>query len=167
MVEGEKAGLPRKIVNGGQTGVDTAALEFALRNDIPYGGWIPKGRRNENGCVPKHFDRFVESDSQEYEVRTRLNVRDSDATAIITDGSASPGTELTMEVAAEFGRPCGLFEIDEGIESCAEALGTWLDEVRPLVLNVAGPRESEAPGIQAKAEAVLEMAIGKLDHPNP
>ena len=35
--------LMLKIVSGGQTGVDRAALDVAIERGIAYGGWCPKG----------------------------------------------------------------------------------------------------------------------------
>ena len=85
-----------KIVSGGQTGADRAALDVALELGLSTGGWIPRGRRAEDGAIPERYEELVESDSESYERRTELNVRDSDATVVFsfgppTGGSAAPG----------------------------------------------------------------------------
>ncbi|PSQ85488.1 MAG: molybdenum cofactor carrier, partial [Bacteroidetes bacterium QH_2_63_10] len=88
----------RKIISGGQTGVDRAALDAALAFNVPVGGWCPKGRRAEDGQIPDRYP-LEETPSEAYEQRTAWNVRDSDGTLIITDGSLEGGTALTMTEA--------------------------------------------------------------------
>lgn len=143
--------LPRKIVSGGQTGVDRAGLELALAIGIEHGGWCPRGRLAEDGTVPSRYE-LVENDSRDYSVRTRQNVVDSDATLILYERRLSGGTLLTKRVAGEVDRPCLCVPIDN--ESVA-AIRLWLKEVKPEVLNVAGPRESSSPGIEARALLIL------------
>ena len=94
----------RKIVSGGQTGVDRAALDAAMAHDVPVGGWCPKGRRAEDGVIPERYP-LKETPSDAYEQRTAWNVRDSDGTLLITDGALEGGTALTMQEAKRQGRP--------------------------------------------------------------
>ena len=84
-----------KIVSGGQTGADRAALDAALEVGFATGGWIPRGRRAEDGAVPERYGNLVETESDAYEPRTELNVRDSDATVIFSFGPAFGGSALT------------------------------------------------------------------------
>ncbi|NOD48712.1 MULTISPECIES: putative molybdenum carrier protein [unclassified Ruegeria] len=144
-----------KIISGGQTGVDLAALEFAMQLGLIYGGWIPKGRTNEAGGIPEHYSGLVEAFSSEPDVRTRLNVSSSDATLIITDGSESPGTNYTQQVALESAKPLMLVNLSGGTQSQIEQVQRWIASNKPLALNIAGPRESEAPGINVKALTFL------------
>lgn len=149
-----------KIISGGQTGVDTAALIYARSHGIPYGGWVPKGRTNEAGPIEQAFTGLVEAHDAIPDTRTRLNVGSSDATLIIWDGPrASPGTSATARFAEEMDRPCLEVQLSDGLEACAQQIRDWLARVDPVVLNVAGPRESEAPGIQDKAGRLLRMAL--------
>src|SRR6266851_4977853 len=94
-----------KIISGGQTGVDRAALDVALELGIPCGGWCPKGRRAEDGRIPKRYP-LVETPTPAYPVRTEWNVRDSDGTLVLARGQASGGTALTIEFATDYGKPC-------------------------------------------------------------
>src|SRR5437868_5122145 len=94
----------RKIVSGGQTGVDRAALDVAIALRIPHGGWCPAGRRAEDGAIPKRY-RMRETASREYRVRTTRNVEDADATLILCEGPPVGGTALTTRVAAERRKP--------------------------------------------------------------
>ncbi|MCA9243532.1 MAG: hypothetical protein KDA32_06230, partial [Phycisphaerales bacterium] len=93
------------IVTGGQTGVDRAAMDFAIEVGIPLCGWIPQGRLDEHGVIPARYPGLVESDDADPGVRTRLNVRDSDGTLIIARGQLAGGTRLTAEEAARLNRP--------------------------------------------------------------
>ncbi|RDC70987.1 molybdenum cofactor carrier [Rhodovulum sp. 12E13] len=152
---------PRRIVSGAQTGVDLAALDVALDLGFETGGWVPKGRRNEAGPIPEYYAGLVEAESAAPAVRTDLNVRDSDATLILArDAVESPGTALTERRARAHGRPCLRLTLDSGAEAAAEAIRRWLEDLRPPVLNVAGPRESSAPGIGDEARAALWAALG-------
>ena len=94
-----------KIVAGGQTGVDRAALEWALANGIPHGGWCPKGRKAEDGVIPPQF-QLRETGSDNYSIRTRRNVRDSGGTVIFSKSAdLTGGTKETAEFAKEIGKP--------------------------------------------------------------
>jgi hypothetical protein len=155
----DRAGLAR-IVSGGQTGVDRAALAFGRRTGIPVGGWCPAGGWAEDLVespgVLALFPELRPTPSSDPAERTRWNVRDSDATLVLTrDGVASPGTTLTVAIAEELGRRCLVAEVND-----SPAVRDWLDGfATAIVLNVAGPRESEAPGIQRDAEALLAAVL--------
>ncbi len=148
-----------KIVSGGQTGVDLAALEFALDHGILHGGWVPKGRTNEAGGIPLRFDNLTETKTRDVSERTKLNVRSSDATLIFVDGSISPGTQLTIEFAAEIGRPHLVVDVRDGVDSCARRVSVWMKSVPIGTLNVAGPRASEAPKIGTRVRAILQRSL--------
>jgi hypothetical protein len=147
--------IPSRIVSGGQTGVDRAGLEVAIALGIGHGGWCPKGRLSEDGSVPSRYE-LVENDSVEYKVRTAQNVADSDATLILHERPLSGGTLLTKRVAARLGKPHACFRITA---ESAGAIAQWLSEVRPEVLNVAGPRNSSDPGIEGRATELLMRAL--------
>src|SRR6266852_5932705 len=93
-----------KIVSGGQTGVDRAALDVALELGIPCGGWCPKGRRAEDGSIPDHYP-LRETSTAFYPQRTEWNVRDSDGTLVLTLGRPDGGTALTIELARRLPKP--------------------------------------------------------------
>lgn len=148
-----------KIVSGGQTGVDTAALDFAVANGLAYGGWVPRGRTNEAGKIPARFSDLVESDSTDVNVRTRLNVETSDATLVFVDGSISPGTQLTIDHAKDVGKPHCVLDVRNGIETCSKTLRDWLSKSAVEVLNVGGPRGSESPEIAEPVHAILVKGV--------
>ena len=150
-----------RIVSGGQTGADRAALDFALENGIPIGGWVPHGRLAEDGPIPDAYRGLRESASADPGVRTALNVRDSDATLIVSHGPLVGGSLLTLQEAERIGRPVLHLDLDRrSPASAGEALRRWLAEVEPSVLNVAGPRASEDPRIAFATRAVLRAALG-------
>jgi hypothetical protein len=145
-----------KIVSGGQTGADRAALDVALALGIPCGGWVPKGRLAEDGRIPETYPNLVEAGSPLPDVRTELNVRDSDATLLFSRGPLTGGSAYTCEVAARLGKPC--LHVDLAAMSrdgAVEAVRQWLEDVRPAVLNVAGPRASGDPEIYGLVRDVL------------
>lgn len=158
----ESEGGLQRIVSGGQTGVDRAALDAALALGISCGGWCPRDRKAEDGAVPPRY-LLRETPSDGYEQRTRWNVRDSDGTLIVTAGDPTGGTALTIEVAREWGRPLLVLDINGGAR--VEDIEGWLHVHRIRTLNVAGPRESQIPGIQARARVFLEILLDKALHP--
>jgi Circularly permutated YpsA SLOG family len=149
-----------KIMSGGQTGVDTAALEFAIETGIAHGGWVPKGRTNESGYISGRFCGLVEAADKRPITRTRLNIMSSDATLVITDGSPSTGTDATIRLAKLLEKPITIADLCAGIAEEAIATRRWLTRVNPAVLNIAGPRESEAPGIGKEAMQFLKRVFG-------
>ena len=145
-----------RIISGGQTGVDRAALDVALELGIPCGGWCPRGRRAESGPVPDRYP-LRETPSRDYPQRTAWNVRDADATLVLTRGSLRGGTALTVRVARQMARPVWVVDLLD-TPSLQSALA-WLGLHRIAVLNVAGPRESENPGIADQARAYLRLLL--------
>jgi hypothetical protein len=151
------SGRPRRIVSGGQTGVDRAALDTALELGIECGGWCPRGRRAEDGPIGPGYP-LVETPSRDYPERTAWNVRDSDATLVLCLGEPDRGTRLTLRLAAQAGRPHRGVDLAAGVD--VGELRRWLAQVPAGTLNVAGPRESRRPGIHAAATAVLRRLLG-------
>ncbi len=133
-----------RIVSGGQTGVDRAALDFALAHGMPCGGWCPKGRRAVDGPLASRYP-LRETSSDGYAQRTRMNVRDSDATLILNLGRLDGGSAFTRRMADKLGRPVLVANLeDSGAVGETEA---WLDQLEVTTLNIAGPREEKRPGI--------------------
>lgn len=153
-----------KIVAGGQTGVDRAALDFALENKIKCGGWCPKGRIAEDGVIPKNYP-LKESVSSDYAVRTELNVRDCDGTLILNRGELNGGTALTVEFAKKHKKPCLIIDLtkcedERGMFGNVLIARGWIMLNNIKVLNAAGPRESKVPGIYKIAKKCLEDVLG-------
>jgi len=145
--------MPNNIISGGQTGLDRAALDVALDLGLEAGGWAPKGRRAEDGIIPERYP-LKETPSREYEQRTEWNVRDSDATLVLTTVRPEGGTASTIETAHRMQRP--VFVVDLLKPHNIASILFWLDYEKVKVLNVAGPRESKVPGIRNMAMAFLK-----------
>ncbi len=153
-----------RIISGAQTGVDRAALDVALEVGIPCGGWVPQGRLDECGVIPPQYSNLQETDSPQPELRTELNVRDADATLILSHGPLRGGSQYTAEKAVELGRPH--LHVDMATISHAEAVAqilAWLAEIKPTVLNIAGPRHSVDPTIYAHAKTILKAVLLQLN----
>jgi len=148
--------LIAKLVSGGQTGVDRAALDVALRLGIPCGGWCPRGRRAEDGRIPARYP-LQETPEARYPQRTEWNVRDSDGTLVLHAGARRGGTALTARVARRSGKPVLCVDLDAAPDPAA--IVDWVAGRAIRVLNVAGPRESEAPGIGERAGRLLAQAL--------
>lgn len=149
----------RKIVSGGQTGVDRAALDVAHALGIPCGGWCPKGRRAEDGPLPAGYP-LTETPSDDYAQRTEWNVRDSDGTLVLTKGAPTEGTAYTIRIAERLGKPCLVVDLER--LTAPAAILAWAKTHRVAVLNVAGPRASKAPGIYEEASRFLSALFGPV-----
>jgi len=146
----------RKVISGGQTGVDRAALDVAMELGIRCGGWCPKGRLAEDGVIDRRYP-LEETGSKSYSQRTEWNVRDSDGTLIVTVGEPTGGTALTIRAAGEMGRPCII--IDPSGARGVTTFREWVEKEKVESLNVAGPRESTLSGIYTLASALLRKIL--------
>ena len=145
-----------KIVSGGQTGVDRAALDVALELALPRRGWCPRGRWAEDGVIDEHYP-LTPTPSGDPAQRTQWNVRDSDATLIIASPPLTGGTALTERCLEACRRPHRVVDPDAAPD--IPSLRRWLDEQGVRVLNVAGPRESHHPGIYLRACTILRALL--------
>lgn len=145
--------------------MDRAALDFAIRHGFEHGGWCPRGRQAEDGPIPSRY-RLRETASPDYHERTEANVVDSDATLIIVRDRLAGGTALTLELAIRHARPVLIVFESERLPHRASDLAQFLKLHLVQTLNVAGPRESEAPGLGKFVKEVLEEAIGKPGNEN-
>lgn len=131
-----------RIVSGGQTGVDRAALDVALALGLPCGGFCPRGRRAEDGKIPERYP-LTELASAAYAARTRANVEAADATLVLVRDEPAGGTKLTVQWCLRLGKPVLVVRPHE--EGALPAALHWLLTTKPAVLNVAGPRASQWP----------------------
>ncbi len=139
--------------------MDRAALDVALDVGLSVGGWCPKGRLSEDGPIPGRYP-LAETKTAAYDERTELNVRDSDATLVITRGTPTGGTAYTITMADKWNRPCRVVDLDEPLDKVEVV--RWLSQYGSGVLNVAGPRESTVPGIYAEASAALVALLEEV-----
>jgi hypothetical protein len=151
-----------KIVSGGQTGVDRAALDWAIMNHVPHGGWCPKGRLAEDGPIPECY-LLQETPSADSRQRTEWNVRDSDGTVILSLGpNLTGGSELTRQLARKLGKP--LLHLCQSNSTLPGAAFIQFIRDRQIhTLNVAGPKASEESGILPFVHEVLGEAFFDTD----
>jgi hypothetical protein len=155
----EMATVLDKIVSGGQTGADRAALDFAIKHKIPHGGWVPKGRLAEDGQLPKKY-KLTEMPTTDYQKRTEQNVIDSDGTVIFSHGRLSGGSAYTEKMAEKHNRQCLHLDLSKyDIFTLALTMINWIHEAEVSTLNVAGPRASKNPTIYKDVMDILESAL--------
>ncbi len=148
-----------KVVSGGQTGVDRAALDAAIAAGVGCGGWCPRGRRAEDGIIPRRYPLKQTLGSSYFE-RTRRNVADSDGTLVLAPGEPAGGTLATLGHANRIGKPVLVVDPYDGDgEARLDGIVMWLDAHRIRVLNVAGPRESGRPGIYDDARSLMARLL--------
>ncbi|OOZ12332.1 putative molybdenum carrier protein [Solemya velum gill symbiont] len=147
-----------RIVSGGQTGADRAALDYAIEHGIPHGGWCPKGRLAEDGELDSKY-LLVEMPSANYRQRTRQNVVDSDGTLIINQGELRGGTRATHEFAEALEKPYLVIQVEDDALENRDVVLSWLQERGIAVLNVAGPRGSKCPEIYRHTFQLLKSLL--------
>jgi len=151
-----------KIISGGQTGVDRAALDAAPRHGIESGGWCPTGRLDESGRIPDRYP-VKELENGGSTKRTLQNVKDSDGTIIIYPGKLSGGTEQTLHFCVEQRRPHELIDASNiSTEKAAQLIADFVCENNIEILNVAGPRQSEWPEGYGYAAQVLDIFLNSI-----
>lgn len=144
-----------KIISGGQTGVDRAALDFAIGRTIPCGGFCPRDRLADDGVIPERYP--LQEISGGFRVRTEKNVQSSDGTLILNLGELQGGSLLTRNLCLKHSKPHLVIDIE-----CDHAIITtrnWLSSIEMNVLNIAGPGEKRIPGIYRSARTFLRMVF--------
>jgi putative molybdenum carrier protein len=161
-----------RITSGGQSGVDRAALDVAIERNLPWGGWCPKGGWAEDSPEPPgllaRYANLRETPLADPLQRTEWNVRESDAVLVIVDAAgmaASRGTQRGHDWARQYRKP--FLTVDAGDPDAPLRAAAWLSEQRKtlgadMTLSIGGPRESEAPGIYAKASSLLAAILDRL-----
>ena len=151
--------LIEKFVSGGQTGADRAALDWAIEHGIPHGGWCPRGRRAEDGPIHARY-QLKETPSTDYVQRTEWNVRDSDGTVVLSIAAVlTGGSKRTVELARKHEKPCLHLSATSDGDKAAGLLREFIRQHGIKVLNVAGPRGSQAPGVAEFVTATLTKAL--------
>jgi hypothetical protein len=149
----------QKIISGGQTGVDRAALDTAIALGIAHGGWIPKGRKTETGRLPTKY-QLKEMPTDSYQKRTEQNVMDSDGTLIISHGQLTGGSEYTRKMAEKYGKPWMHVDANRtSIEAAVQVIRAWIRGSGIKILNVAGPRASRDPKIYTTVKKLLRAVL--------
>jgi len=149
----------KKIISGGQTGADQAALDVAIKLGVPHGGWIPKGRVTEIGVLDNKY-KLQELETTNYNKRTEQNIIDSDGTLILSHGRLTGGSDYTRDMAILHHRPWLHIDLEKiGAFQAAEKIKSWITENDIEVLNVAGPRASKDPAIYDATVDIIETVF--------
>jgi len=159
----------RKIISGGQTGADRAGLDFAIETGLEHGGYVPRGRKAEDGRIDDRYN-LIELSTTSYPARTRRNIEESDGTVIFSlEPRLSGGTKLTRGLADKLGKPVlQIYDIrkerifnPDSLRLEIEALTDFLCSNKIEILNVASPRESEEPGVYEWTLAMLRLSLNR------
>ncbi|UBM61426.1 putative molybdenum carrier protein [Candidatus Sulfidibacterium hydrothermale] len=154
----------RRIISGGQTGVDRAALDFAIEHGITCSGWCPKGRRAEDGTIPEHYP-LKETESRYYSERTKRNVQESDGLLVFLLDKPDTGTFEAIDYAEKYDKPVYVVHLTMNIEDQQTGLLNMLEENHIEAVNIVGPRESNSPGIYQKTKDFLDHLLFRLKNP--
>ncbi len=148
-----------KIISGGQTGADRAALDWAIANQVAHGGWCPKGRKAEDGIIAPCY-KLTETPSSQYSERTQWNVRDSDGTVVFSLSKAiSGGTLLTVELAKNYEKPYIHLCKKLTYRDIVSQFQSFLLKFEIINLNIAGPRASEEPEVYKFVREILDCVF--------
>ena len=154
-----------KVISGGQTGVDRAALDAAIAVGLDYGGSVPKGRMAEDGPIDRNYSTLTEMPHGTYKARTEKNIQDADAILIVTRGKPTNGTAHTIRHVASLQKHFLIVDLAESNEvSIVNQILEWLESIHPRVLNVAGPRESKSPGIYIHVLGILSIVFRNISN---
>jgi Circularly permutated YpsA SLOG family len=167
----EQLKMVRKIISGGQTGVDRSGLDFAIHAGLEHGGYVPRDRKAEDGRIDDQY-KLVELSTSSYPARTRRNIEESDGTVIFSlNRRLSGGTKLTLELANKLGKPvlhiydtCNRISNPDSLRFEIQALIEFLCSNKIEILNVAGPRESKEPGVYDWTLTMLRF-LNRARHP--
>lgn len=152
----------QKIISGGQTGVDRAALDVSIKLNIPHGGWCPKGRKAEDGVISAQYN-LIETESDDYSERTKANINDSSGTLIVVPSlplNVNDGTILTIDYVNQVKKPYYILDMMKSHQQEPSVL-MWIKKNNITILNIAGPRESQSPGVYFQAYQFLEEFLLK------
>lgn len=147
------------VISGAQTGADRGGLDAGRALGIKIGGWVPRGRRAEDGVVPAEYP-VTELESSDYPTRTTANIQGSDATVIFYWPPLRGGSRLTQRECVRWQKPCLCVNLEWADQAIEPGLHEWLSAQAPRVLNVAGTRESRRPGTQARVARLLVAVLG-------
>ncbi len=150
-----------RIISGGETGVDRAALDFALENQIDCFGWCPKGRKAEDGVIPNIYP-LKEAATSGYEKRTLKNVEESQGLMVFVDGEPDNGTILAIDHAEKKNKPIYIIHLSMNVEDQETGILDFLEDQEVTIVNIVGPRESNNPGIYRKTKSFLEELLFRL-----
>lgn len=146
----------KKIVSGLQSGSDRAGADVAIKYGLEQSGFVPKGRRAEDGLIPQKYNA-IETKTSDYQTRTELNVTAADATFIFKSGVMGPGSKLTVRICDDHKKKYLVLDV----YSVPELIADWLKSNNVETLNIAGSRESTRPGIYKATYNLLDSILEK------
>ncbi len=148
-----------KIISGGQTGADIAGIDAAINCGVPYGGFLPKGRKTEDGPLSGCYECFTEMNTASYPKRTEANAINSDGTIIFTRGKLKGGSKLTAEVARKHGKPFLHIDLSQNKELFEQTIFKWINQNSIAVINIAGTRASKDPLIYDEVYSIVKKIL--------
>jgi hypothetical protein len=145
------------IKSGGQTGVERAALDYALCNGLLYSGWCPHGRRADDGIIPRRYV-LQEAFSEDLIARVAQNIIESDGVLIIIYNEMDEPTQLAYDLALDYQKPVFVWAIYKNHNH--RLVANWIEKEKISVLNITGPSEKNAAGIHEETLDLLDNFFG-------
>jgi hypothetical protein len=154
--------MPDMILSGGRSGAERAAWRAARAFGVATGGWMPAGFGSDDGPHPEFAELYSASDlPTDGDDPAYRNVQESDGTLWI-GATTTSAAQVTVRACQELGRTC--LPIDPGAAFGPSHVAAWILEQKIRVLNVAGNREPEEPGIGERVERLLGQVLRQLGH---
>jgi hypothetical protein len=150
----------KKIISGGQPGVEIAALDAAIQLDIPHAGWAYKGRKTDDGVLPGHYN-VKGIDNPSYFERLEKNIIECDGVVILTHGQFLIGLKGVRELAEKFKKPCLRLELIEcPTNQAISTIRKWMNNNEIGVVYFTGPKSTGSPKIYRDVILIIQGILG-------
>ncbi len=146
----------KKIISGGQPGVERAALDAAIKLNIPHKGWTYKTRRTDEGILPDKY-RVKESEGVGFSDRIEKNVLASDATAVLTHGSLTIGLKIVKDFAEKHNRPYLHVDLNENpLNSASALIRKWMINNQLESIYFTGSKSTDSTHLHQEVIRIIE-----------
>ncbi len=148
-----------KIISAGLAEVEQAALDVAIKVDIPHSGWIPNGHKDEDRSLLEKYKLKEIPASSDFE-HTEKNILDSEGTLVISRGKLSGEASLLQNMTDKRNRPFLHIDLDSASDFfVSQTISAWITENRIKILHVAGPGVSKDSELYSATSKIFETVF--------